>query len=100
VVLEKTLEGPLDCKEIQPVHSEGDQPWDFSGRSDAEATKVLSYIPFWNVTLSLTYMSIIHFEVTFLCGVRYSSLFIVLHMDAQVAEHYILNDHHYSIDFL
>ena len=32
VVLEKTREGPLDCKEIQPVHSEGDQPWDFFGR--------------------------------------------------------------------
>ena len=29
MVLEKTLEGPLDCKEIQPVYSEGDQPWDF-----------------------------------------------------------------------
>ena len=37
VVLEKTLEGPLDCKEIQPVHSEGDQPWDFFGRNDAKA---------------------------------------------------------------
>ena len=36
VVLEKTLESPLDCKEIQPVHSEGDQPWDFFGRTDAE----------------------------------------------------------------
>jgi len=36
-VLEKTLESPLDCKEIQPVHSEGDQPWDFFGRNDAEA---------------------------------------------------------------
>ena len=34
--LEKTLESPLDCKEIQPVHSEGDQPWDFFGRTDAE----------------------------------------------------------------
>ena len=34
VVLEKTLEGPLDCKEIQPVHSEGDQPWVFIGRTD------------------------------------------------------------------
>ena len=32
MVLEKTLESPLDCKEIQPVHSEGDQPWDFFGR--------------------------------------------------------------------
>ena len=34
VVLEKTLESPLDCKEIQPVHSEGDKPWDFFGRND------------------------------------------------------------------
>ena len=32
MVLEKTLESPLDCKEIQPVHSEGDQPWVFFGR--------------------------------------------------------------------
>ena len=31
------LESPLDCKEIQPVHSEGDQPWDFFGRNDAKA---------------------------------------------------------------
>ena len=37
MVLEKTLESPLDCKEIQPIHSEGDQPWDFFGRSDAKA---------------------------------------------------------------
>ena len=37
MVLEKTFESPLDCKEIQPVHSEGDQPWDFFGRSDAKA---------------------------------------------------------------
>ena len=37
MVLEKTLEGPLVCKEIQPVHSEGDQPWDFFGRDDAKA---------------------------------------------------------------
>ena len=36
MVLEKTLENYLDCKEIQPVHSE-DQPWDFLGRNDAEA---------------------------------------------------------------
>ena len=34
---EKPLESPLDCKEIQPVHSEGDQPWDFFGRNDARA---------------------------------------------------------------
>ena len=37
MVLEKTLESPLDCKEIQPVHSEGDQLWDFFGRNDAKA---------------------------------------------------------------
>ena len=36
-MLEKTLESPLDCKEIQPVHSEGDQPWDFFGRNDTKA---------------------------------------------------------------
>ena len=45
MVLEKTLESPLDCKEIQPVHSEGDQPWDFFGRNDAQAeTPVLCYL--------------------------------------------------------
>ena len=37
MVLEKTLESPLDCKEIQPVHSKGDQPWVFIGRTDAKA---------------------------------------------------------------
>ena len=36
MVLEKTLESPLDFKEIQRVHSEGDQPWDFFGRNDAK----------------------------------------------------------------
>ena len=37
MVLEKTLESPLDCKEIQSVHSKADQPWDFFGRNDAKA---------------------------------------------------------------
>ena len=37
VVLEKTLESPLDCKEIQPVHPKGDQSWVFIGRTDVEA---------------------------------------------------------------
>ena len=37
MVLEKTLESVLDRKKIQPVHSEGDQPWDFFGRNDAKA---------------------------------------------------------------
>ena len=36
-MLEKTIESPLDCKEIQPVHPEGDQPWDIFGRNDAKA---------------------------------------------------------------
>ena len=45
MVLEKTLESPLDCKEIQPVHSEGDQPWDFFGRNDAKPeTPVLFHL--------------------------------------------------------
>ena len=37
VVLEKTLESPFDCKEIQPVYSKGDQPWVFFGKDDARA---------------------------------------------------------------
>ena len=37
MVLEKTLESPLDCKEIQPVYPKGDQSWDFFGRNDAKA---------------------------------------------------------------
>ena len=39
--LEKTLESPLDFKEIQPVHSKGDQPWVFFGRNDAKASSTL-----------------------------------------------------------
>ena len=45
VVLEKTLERPLDCKEIQLVHSEGDQPWDFFGRNDAKAETPVLWPP-------------------------------------------------------
>ena len=37
MVLEETLESPLDCKELQPVHSKGDQSWVFIGRTDVEA---------------------------------------------------------------
>ena len=40
-----TLESPLDCKEIQPVHSEGDQPWDFFGRNDAKAETLVLWPP-------------------------------------------------------
>ena len=43
MVLEKTLESPLDCKEIQAVHSEGAQPWDFFGRNDAKAETPVLY---------------------------------------------------------
>jgi len=45
VVLEKTLESPLDCKEIQPVHSEGDQPWDFFGWNDTKAETPVLWPP-------------------------------------------------------
>ena len=43
--LEKTLESPLDCREIQPVRSEGDQPWDFFGRNDAKAEAPVLWPP-------------------------------------------------------
>ena len=50
VVLEKTLESPLDCKGIQPVHSEGDQPWDFFGRNDAKAEAPVLWPPHAELT--------------------------------------------------
>ena len=45
VVLEKTLESPLDCKEIQPVHPKGDQSWVFFGRTDAKAETPVFWPP-------------------------------------------------------
>jgi len=45
VVLEKTLESPLNCKQIQAVHSEGAQPWDFFGRNDAKAETAVLWPP-------------------------------------------------------
>ena len=45
MVSEKALEDPLDCKEIQPVHSERDQPWDFFGRNDAKAETPVLWLP-------------------------------------------------------
>ena len=45
VVLEKTLESPLDCKEIQPVHPKGDQSWVFIGGTDAEAETPIFWPP-------------------------------------------------------
>ena len=44
-MLEKTLERPLDCKEIQPVHPKGDQSWVFIGRTDAEAETPILWSP-------------------------------------------------------
>ena len=44
-MLEKILESPLDCKEIQPVHSEGDQPWVFFGGNDAKAETPVLWPP-------------------------------------------------------
>ena len=45
MVLEKTLESPLDCKEIQPVHPKGDQSWVFIGRTDVEAETPIFWLP-------------------------------------------------------
>ena len=45
VVMEKTLESPLDCKEIQPVHPKGDQSWEFTGRTDVEAETPILWLP-------------------------------------------------------
>ena len=45
MVLEKTLESPLDCKEIQPVHPKGDQSWVFTGKTDAEAETPILWPP-------------------------------------------------------
>jgi len=45
VVLEKTLESPLDCKEIQPIHPKGNQSWTFIGRTDIEAETPISWLP-------------------------------------------------------
>ena len=45
VLLEKTLESPLDCKEIQPVHPKGDQSWVFIGRTDAETETPIFWDP-------------------------------------------------------
>ena len=45
VVLEKTLESPSDCKEIQPVHPKGNQSWTFIGRNDAEAEALILWAP-------------------------------------------------------
>ena len=58
MVLEKTLESPLDCKEIQPVHSKGDQPWDFIGRTDAKPKlqyfgHLMGRVDSWEKTLML-----------------------------------------------
>ena len=45
MVLEKTLESPLDCKEIQPAHPKGDQSWVFTGRTDVEAETPILWPP-------------------------------------------------------
>ena len=45
MVLEKTFESPLDCKEVQPVHRKGDQSWVFTGRTEAEAEAPILWPP-------------------------------------------------------
>ena len=51
MVLEKTLESPLDCKEIQPVHPKGNQPWIFIERTDVEAEASILWLPEWRANL-------------------------------------------------
>ena len=51
MVLEKTLESPLDCQEIQPIHSKGDQPWVFFERNDAKAETPVLWPPHANSLL-------------------------------------------------
>ena len=58
VVLEKTLESPLDCREIQPVHPKGDQSWVFIGRTRAEAETPILWPPHaksWHIGISYKY---------------------------------------------
>ena len=62
MVLEKTPESPLDCKEIQPVHSEGDQPWDFFGMNDAKAERNSS-------TLATSCEELTHWKTVMLGGI-------------------------------
>ena len=59
VVLEKTFESPLDCKEIQPVHPKGNQSWIFIGRTDAEAETPILWLPDvknWLIWKELTHL--------------------------------------------
>ena len=57
-MLEKTLESPLDCKEMQPVHPKGDQSWLLIGRTDVEAeTPILWRSAFFTVQLSYPHMT-------------------------------------------
>ena len=68
VVLEKTLESPLDCKEIQPVHPKGDQSWVFIGRTDAKAERkkketIQSTLP---STVKETWIS--HILIKYICS--------------------------------
>ena len=73
VVLEKTLESPLDCKEIQPVYSEGDQSWVFFGRTDVEAeTPILRFVFF----LTIYHFFIIFFYFTILYWFCHTSTWI------------------------
>ena len=53
-MLEKTLEGPLDCKEIKPVNPKGNQSWVFTGRTDVEAEATILWLPDENSQLTGT----------------------------------------------
>ena len=66
VVLEKTLESPLDCKEIQPVHSKGDQPWDFFGRTDAKAETPVLWPPHAHILIKTHFSIYVSMSMNFM----------------------------------
>ena len=66
MMLEKTLENPLDCKEIQPVHSKGDQPWVFFGRTDAKGETPVLWSFSFSSSSSNEYSGLISFRMSWL----------------------------------
>ena len=78
VVLEKTLESPLDSKEIQPVHPKGDQSWVFIGRTDAESERINTcvYFPIYVVTQYWAEFSVLYSRSLLVSHFKYSSVYM------------------------
>ena len=89
VVLEKTLESPLDCEEIKPIHSKGNQSWIFIGGTDAEAeAKVASTLATWCVELT-------HWKRPW-CWKRLKAEEKGMTEDEMVARHHQLSGHEFE----